>query len=256
MVGNLRNFRISSLAFLGLVFSGIIVRLVFLILAGDLQPQADEWNNIYLALSWNRFSFYNDTIRFLWPPGYPFLLSCFLKWFGFRGIFYIKLFQVLLSGVIGATIILIAKSIFSKKASWVAGLIWCFYIPLIAFTHYNWAETIYLVFLLPSVYFLIQWLKNPDNSINAQFLLLISGLFFGVSLLFKEVGTLLAVILIFFIVWWSARVVSSVTNKTLYGDGTGFSPGEQAKINKRIIPSNIKNKFLMTDLFSLMIFYL
>ena len=67
---------------------GVAIRLAFLLLAGELELQSDEANYVYLALTWEYFGFYSDSYRYLWPPGYPFVLGLFLRAFDADGIFY------------------------------------------------------------------------------------------------------------------------------------------------------------------------
>ncbi|MEJ2084919.1 MAG: hypothetical protein P8Y44_04475 [Acidobacteriota bacterium] len=59
-----------------------MIRLAFLLLSGRIEPFADESNYLYLSLLWNRFDLYSDGVQFLWPPGYPFVISRCLQLFG------------------------------------------------------------------------------------------------------------------------------------------------------------------------------
>ena len=188
------------------VLVGLGLRFVLLFLAGDLDPQADERNYVYLALSWNRFGFLGDTGRFLWPPAYPWVLAQFLDGFGLWGLFLVRVSQVLFSGVIGATTILLAKRLFSRPAATVTGLLWSIHLPLIMFSHTHWAETLYLALLLPSFYLLLVWLQEPQQTRKGPVLLVFSGLLFGLALLVKEVALLLPVLLIPLIIWRSSGV--------------------------------------------------
>lgn len=190
------------------VLVGLGLRLVILFLVGDLDPQADERNYVYLALAWNRFGFLGDTGRFLWPPAYPWVLALFLDGFGLRGLFLVRVIQVLLAGVIGATTILLANRLFSRRAAMVTGLLWSIHLPLIMYTHTHWAETLYLALLLPSIYLLLVWLQGPPRTGKTPVLLVLSGLLFGSALLVKEVALLLPILLLPMVIRHSSGVGS------------------------------------------------
>ncbi|MBU0755758.1 MAG: glycosyltransferase family 39 protein [Planctomycetes bacterium] len=174
---------------------GVTLRLAFLFLAGDLEPFADESNYLYLSLIWNHFSFYSDGMVYLWPPGYPFLLSILLQLYGEGGVFAIKLVQVLLSGVIGWMTMLLASRFFSWRTVFFAGILWCVHLPLIGFTHLLWPETLFLSLFLPGFYLLVRWWQRGFSESADQGLLIAAGLILGISLLIKEVG-----------LWWCVLV--------------------------------------------------
>ena len=198
---------------------GLGIRFVLLVLAGDLVLQADEKNYLYLAASWNRFGFLNDTTRFLWPPAYPWFLSLVLDGFGFRGLFLARVVQVLLSGAIGASVMLFANRLFSRTAASIAGLLWGVHLPFIMYTHSHWAETPFLAFLLPSFYLLLAWWAKPQCSGRGQVLLAGSGLLIGLALLVKEAPLFLPVFLGILILWRSGGTGSwpaGIRNATLF----------------------------------------
>ena len=193
-----RPFDKSYLALTGL---GVGVRLLFLLLAGGLEPYADESGYIYLALGWNHFGFFSDGGNYLWPPGYPFFLATMFDWFGVNGVYAAKLVQVLASSVIGYSLMLIARRVLDHRAAIVAGLIWCFYLPLIGFTHYLWPETLFLTFFVPVLYLLVSASPKADGRPVDARRFLAAGLLMGVSLLIKESMLYLSVILTALIVW-------------------------------------------------------
>ncbi|MBU0640729.1 MAG: glycosyltransferase family 39 protein [Planctomycetes bacterium] len=199
-----RQSRPPYLLYAGVALLGVLVRAVFLMLAGDLDAFADEVNYIYLALSWNRFSIYPDCVRYLWPPGYPFFLAVLLRFFQADAIFIAKACQVVLSGIIGFVTMLLAERVFDRRAAKVAGGLWCAYLPLIAFTHYTWPETLFLVFFLPGLYLLLTWWTLAEGDSGAG-RLLAAGLLLGVALLIKEVILYLVVALVLLVVWRHRR---------------------------------------------------
>jgi 4-amino-4-deoxy-L-arabinose transferase-like glycosyltransferase len=178
---------------------GVCIRLLFLLAAGALEFQSDEANYVYLAISWNHFGFYSDSFRYFWPPGYPFLLALCLDGFEMAGIFVLKLIQVLGSASIGLTTMLIALRLFGPRAAKAAGILWCVYLPLIGFTHYLWAETLFMAFLMPSLYLVLALLQERARAHDRA--LILAGLLFGAALYFKEVVLYLAPLVALLIVW-------------------------------------------------------
>lgn len=187
---------------------GVALRLAALLAAGDLEPYADESNYLYLALTRIHFGVYSDCALYLWPPGYPLLVAAFLDGFGSEGLLALKLFQVLLSGIVGFTVMLLARRLFGGRAASIAGALWCLHVPLIGFTHTLWPETVFLALFLPGVaLFLSAWLdmdREPPSAVR----LLVSGLLLGLSLTFKEVALYWCVILGGLIVWRGRHALS------------------------------------------------
>ena len=72
--------------FLVLTGCGVALRLVALLLAGDLEPVLDEGAYLYHAACWERFGFHVDSGRWLWAPGYPLFLRVALGAFGVEGV--------------------------------------------------------------------------------------------------------------------------------------------------------------------------
>jgi len=187
---------------------GVGIRLAFLLLAGELELQSDEANYVYLAATWEYFGFYSDSYRYLWPPGYPFVLGLFLRAFEADGIFYAKLAQVVASASVGWFTMLFARRLFGHRAAWLAGALWCIYLPLIAFTHYLWTETFFLALFLPSLYLLLQALRPGESEgrrPNESLLLIVAGALFGLSLYLKEVHLYLAPVLAILLVLRAGR---------------------------------------------------
>lgn len=194
-------------AYLGLVALGVLIRLVFLLVAGELDPYADESNYLYFALCWDRFGFYPGGSVFLWPPGYPFFLSIFVRLFHAEGVFIAKLAQVLLGGVVGYFTMRFALRLFGRRAALIAGVLWAVHLQFIAFTHYHWPETLFLAIFLPALYLLLSWWTASERLETGVRKLIAAGLLFGAALLIKEallyLGCLLAVLII-----WRHRSIS------------------------------------------------
>jgi len=170
---------------------GIGIRLLFLVLSGDLPLWADEASYAYLAMAWGRFGVYMGSELFLWPPLQPAILAFLMSLFDANGMFAAKLFQVLLSAVVGAMVMLLGARIFSPKAGLLAGVIWSVYLPLVGYTHYLWPETLFLSVFLPAVYLYLRILDHPPMAGKALWLPIGLGVLLGACTLIKESGLLL-----------------------------------------------------------------
>jgi len=143
---------------------GVAARLLLLGLAGPLDLQSDEANYVYLALVWDRFGSYQDGFRFLWPPGFTWLLKVALANLGLGGLTAVKLLQVAGSAASGMTIMLFARRLYGQRAARIAGVLWVLYLPEAAYTHYLWPEPIFLGLFLPALYLLLIVLQDPEPS--------------------------------------------------------------------------------------------
>jgi len=203
----------ERLSLIMIVMFGVAVRLVLLLRAGDLDLYADEGSYAYLALLWNRFGFYSATENYLWPPIYPAFVALFLRVFGESGLLAAKAAQVALSGIIGAAVVLLARQAFSERAALIAGVIWATYLPLAAFTHYLWPETLFLSVYLPGVLLYWRALERPDEPGIGGFALAAAGLLLGLALLVKQ--SVAPLILVFTLVLIGLRMQGSFTRRLL-----------------------------------------
>ncbi|MAE28806.1 MAG: hypothetical protein QF724_02815 [Planctomycetota bacterium] len=184
---------------------GLCLRLALLLCAGEMELERDEAHYLSSALRWNHFGFYSDQFRFMWPPGYAFLLSLLLDAFGARALFIARLLGVLASASIGLTSMLFARRIFSERAAWVAGLLWCLHLPLAEYTTSLLTETLFIAVFLPTLYLLFDAATRLANSSDSNpssepapslsGRLLLAGLLFGLSLYLRDVALFLAPIL-------------------------------------------------------------
>jgi hypothetical protein len=165
---------------------GVAVRLLFLLLAGPLELQSDEASYVYLALSLDHFGHHQDAFRFLWPPGFTFLIAKGLAVFGHGGLTAVKLAQVVASASIGATIMLFARRLFGMRAARIAGVIWIAYLPLLAYTHYLWPEPFFLAAFLPALYLVLDVLERPRDGGAVDGRLGLAGLLFAAAVYIKE----------------------------------------------------------------------
>ncbi|MAE28840.1 MAG: glycosyltransferase family 39 protein [Planctomycetota bacterium] len=196
----------STGTFVAIALFGMLLRGLLALAAGTPELQSDEANYTYLALSWNHLGYYGDSYRYLWPPGYPWVLAQALDIFGLQAFAAVKTMQVLASGIIGAATMLIAGQLFGKRAAALAGLAWCLYLPLAAFTHLLWTETFFLALFLPALYCLLRAVGDSATERRDQAptgLLVCAGLLLGLSLYLREVVLYLIPALALWLAWRS-----------------------------------------------------
>jgi 4-amino-4-deoxy-L-arabinose transferase-like glycosyltransferase len=178
---------------------GVGLRAAFLLLASELEYQSDEANYVYLAMTWEHFGFYSDSYRYYWPPGYPFLLKTAIQVAGTSATEVFKWVQVVMSVSVGMTTMLFARRLFSDRAAKIAGLLWALYLPLIAYTHFLWSETIFLALFLPCCYLLLRACQEPERARDRQFVL--AGLLMAGILYLKDAPLYLLPILTIVTIW-------------------------------------------------------
>ncbi len=202
-----------SRALLPILFAGLAIRLLFLWLAGNPEPFADESNYITLALSRIRFGFFPDSGHFLWPPGYPFVLFHALREGGAGGVAIVRVFQVLASGVVGLHVMHFAQSLSGVRAARIAGWLWVFAFPLIEFSHALWPETLFLALFITGLRLLI-------DSRGRSLPLVAAGALFGLSLLLKESALYFYLALPFLLFWRHRETFSLAGALTVVLAGT------------------------------------
>jgi len=191
---------IAIIALVGVALRGILLWLVL-----PLDIQSDEANYLYLALVKERLGIYLDQHRYFWPPGYPWLISKSIHAFGIDGLNVLRALQVALSSVIGVTTMLFAWRLFSRRAAIIAGALWAVDLPLGAYTHFLWTETVFLSLLLPALWHFVRALDRADEGEDheATLRLLLSGVLFGLALYIKEYVLFLVPILAAVMAWRS-----------------------------------------------------
>lgn len=136
---------------LALTLAGVLLRLAFVLTQGDTELSGDEGVYLYLALAWRHLGFYPDAMRFLWPPGYPFVLERALAWSGEEALRTVQVLQVLASASTGLCTMLLARRIAGRRAALAAGALWCVYVPLMVFDQSFWSESLFLALFSPAM---------------------------------------------------------------------------------------------------------
>lgn len=160
---------------------GVLLRAAWLPWVPVGAPIRDEAFYLDAALEWIVFGIY-DVAR---PPGYAFLIAWFLRWFGEAGPLAFRALQVLLSVSIGWGVTHLARSAIGRRGATAAAWIWALYLPLGAYTHLLWPETVFLAVLLPAVGLLRDALVEPDASSDTS-RLIVAGLLLGILGLIKD----------------------------------------------------------------------
>lgn len=167
---------------------GVLLRLALLALAGETQFVADEANYFYLALAWERFGVLLDTERYLWPPGYLALVRLCLTLFGEGAVLALHVVQVVVSAAVGWACVRLAQRLFERRAAHIAGALWALHLPLAAYTHMAWPETLFLALLAPAVVLVVEAATPGSAARAADGKLIVAGLLLGASILVKDVG--------------------------------------------------------------------
>ncbi len=181
---------------------GLAVRLSLLVLGGEPELHQDEANYVYLALGWERFGFLGDGERYLWPPLWTATLRACFHLFGREGLLAAKLLLVGSSSLIGAGVVGLSLRLVGRRAAHISGALWATYLPLAAYTHLLWAEPLFLCFLVPAIFALVEAEQQRETA--ALRWTFAAGLLLGGSLLVKE--TVVFLLPLFALgVWWSHR---------------------------------------------------
>ncbi|MEM6672832.1 MAG: glycosyltransferase family 39 protein [Planctomycetota bacterium] len=191
-----------------IVVAGVALRALMLGAALPVDLQSDESNYVYAAVVLERLGFFVDHQRYLWPPAHPWLVAKAIGAFGSDGLDAIRWLHVALSSVIGATTMLFAWRLFSRRAAVVAGILWAVHLPMAAYTHFLWSEPLLLALLLTALWNLLRALDAIEGSIEASIpaRLIASGALFGAALYVKELPLYLVPLagLIVFVRSWGA----------------------------------------------------
>ena len=142
-------FPATVLWIVGLSFA---LKIVFALLATDMKRAPDELQYLHGArqiLATGTPAYPNP----IWDeahasPVYPYLLAACFRLFPGSGVTAARIFQVVLSSLTVLLLYRISLRAFDRKTAVVAAAVTAFYPPLIGFSHYLYAETVYTFLLV------------------------------------------------------------------------------------------------------------
>lgn len=206
---------LSLTPLIALTAVGVVLRFILLAVVGELELQSDESNYVYLAITWDHFGVYFDHHRYLWPPGYSWILSQLIGALGAWTLLAIKVLQILASASIGLSTMLIAFRLGGNmRAAALAGILWIFYLPLAAFTHLLWNESLFLAVFLPALYQCLRILQGgPDLKVDRR--LVLAGVLFAGSLYLKESPTYLVPAIALLMIPFASGLLEGMRRATL-----------------------------------------
>lgn len=181
---------------------GLAVAIALLTGALGIRPFGDEILYLEQAGTLRRFGVHLGR----WAPAYAFFIAQCADLFGGDGSTAAKVIQVAAWPVVGMSVWLLARTALSSRSALVAGLLWSAYLPLAAFTHLLWPETLFLVLYLPSLLIVLQYGTGNGTGAGAGWwgsALAVAGALSGLSILVKESGLLLPIPLVGWILWSS-----------------------------------------------------
>jgi len=185
------------------LLASLLLKLGLLFAIGDIAPVRDERRYREVGISIAAGEGLKYTNKF-WddlhsPPLYPFLMGL-VTWLG-GGPFEVKLLQVFLSTLGAWFLYLLARRwLDARTALWSAALV-AFYPTLVAFTHYNWNETVFLFLFLASLLALFR----PDGTPARPKRMLGAGLLLGLTALCRAELAYWLPLALAWIVWVERR---------------------------------------------------
>ncbi len=171
-----------------LLIVGWSLGLALLLGAGNVAIKYDEAAYVKHAQQLNETGTYEG----IWPPGYPAIISLFLRIFGTHGLDAFRFFQVFCSVATGWAVMQLSTLWFGVRGALVSGMTWAIYLPLAFFTHHLWPETLFLALFVPAIYLMVSHLEKEDTRGRNPLVPAAVGILFGLSLYLKESPTYLA----------------------------------------------------------------
>jgi len=130
-----------------------------------------------------------------YPPIYSAFLGALYYFFGFSILVY-AIPQIILGTLSCYLTYIIAKEIFSAKVGLLAGFLLSMYHPLVWWTSYIRAETIFIFLLLLTIVFLVKAVKNNLDTQNT----ILSGLFLAIACLCRAVVLYLPIFVVLYFI--------------------------------------------------------
>jgi 4-amino-4-deoxy-L-arabinose transferase-like glycosyltransferase len=184
-------------ALLATTIIGLVVRFACLEIAYPIRLTGDE---VYFAkvaanIAAGKGHVYDDGSRASWPPANAYYMSWFVDPGKFEAgpaglvetIKTMMVGQVILGSLFVPLIMVLAVMLFDKRTSLFAGLITAFYPTFIAYSHYLWAENIFVVLTLGGLI-----LAYKARRAGGFGLPVLAGVLFGLATLSRETGLAIA----------------------------------------------------------------
>ena len=128
-----------------------------------------------------------------YPPVYSFFLSMLYRFLGTSILVY-AIPQIIMGTVSCYLTYVIAKEVFSSKAGLMAGFLLSIYHPIVWWTSYIRAETLFIFLLLFAIFFLIKSVKNNLDIKNT----ILSGFFLAISCLCRSAILYFPIFIVFY----------------------------------------------------------
>lgn len=135
-----------------------------------------------------------------YPPGYPVFLSILYRVFGTSILVY-AIPQIILGGATCYLVYVIARNAFSSKIGLLACFLLAIYHPLIWWTSYIRAETLFIFLLLLTIVFLM---KAVQKNLDLKYIIF-SGIALGMSCLCRTVVMYLPIFIVSYFVILSVK---------------------------------------------------
>jgi 4-amino-4-deoxy-L-arabinose transferase-like glycosyltransferase len=196
-------------ALLAITVVGFIVRFACLQIAYPVRITGDEvyFSKVAINIAGGNGHIYDDGSRASWPPGNAYYMSWFVdpgrSADGPAGLVHtIKMMmvgQVILGTLFVPLVMALSLALFDKRTAVLAGLITAFYPTFVAYSHYLWAENLFVVLILAGLIVAYRARETSGFALPA-----LGGGFFGLAALSRETGLAIAGACGLWWVWCSA----------------------------------------------------
>lgn len=217
-----RSLRLNNKPLMVILGIGLVLRLLWLWIFGDVPFRSDEAEYLRIADALRNGSYLDDW-RWLRPPLYPAWLAITSP-FG-ENIVIARLGQIMLGTLLIVLLYAVAHAAWhSERIALVCALLTAIFFPLIGYSNYLMAEMLLLVLLATLLLVSLQHMQQPSYKRA-----MLMGILLGLALLTKPVA-LAYIPTILFALWYKIKI----------GDAT--SNPSQTERNGRDIACNVSQK--------------
>lgn len=181
-----------------ILLGSLLLKIFLILLLWDLEPFWDERDYVKIGRGLaSGLGFYGQSRR---PPVYPAFLGFFFLLFG-SSLVPPRIGQALASIVSALLVFRIGKVTFGRSCGLAAAAIFSFFPTLVAYTHFLWNETLFILFLLSAYYFLLLYHKRGKSGH-----LIFAGVSLGLGSLVKSQTFFLCLLLAVFLFLKERRI--------------------------------------------------